>query len=190
MIQAIRTHLRAIFRRAALDREMRDEMAVHLDQATARLVRRGLSEAEARDAARREFGNVALLQEDARDARGTRWIESCAADVRFALRHFSRTPITAITLVLVLSLGIGVNSVIFSVLQAFIMRAPSGVAADGSLVRVRGTVLARGSGRLRSRDFSGPELNAIAAHTEIFAAVAGWAPDQMVLDPGDGSIPR
>jgi hypothetical protein len=146
MIHAIRSRLRAAFRRAAVDREMRDEMALHLEQTTELLVRRGLSEADALDTARREFGNVALLQEEARDAHGARWIESCVADVRFAMRHFSRTPLTAITLVLVLSLGIGVNSVIFSVLQAFIMRAPSGVAADESLVRVRGTVLARASG--------------------------------------------
>src|SRR5688500_17581784 len=79
------------------------------------------------------------------------WIESLSADIRFALRHFSRTPITAITLVLVLGLGIGVNSVVFSVLQAFILRAPPGVAADESLVRVRGTVLVRSRGRLAPR---------------------------------------
>jgi hypothetical protein len=107
IVLAIRSRLRAVFRRAAVDREMREEMALHIEQATERLMRRGLSEAEARDAARREFGNVAVLQEEARDARGARWIESCVADVRFALRHFARTPLTAVTLVLVLALGIG-----------------------------------------------------------------------------------
>jgi predicted permease len=186
MIHAIRSRLRAVFRRAALDREMRDEMALHVEHATERLKRRGLTDADARDAARREFGNVALLQEEARDIRGARWIESCVADVRFAVRHFSRTPITAITLVLVLSLGIGVNSAVFSVLYAFIMRAPPGVAADESLVRVRGTVLLRVRGRLVPRGLSGPELNAIAAHNETFASVAGWVPVPMMLDLGDG----
>jgi hypothetical protein len=51
MVHALRSRLRAVFRRTALDCEMRDEMAQHLEQATERLVRRGLSEAEARDAA-------------------------------------------------------------------------------------------------------------------------------------------
>ena len=106
------------------------------------------------------------------------WIESCAADVRFAMRHFSRTPLTAITLVLVLSLGIGVNSAIFSVLQAFLMRAPPAVATDESLVRIRGTMLVRARGLLLPRNLSGPELSAIAAHNEIFASVAGWVPDR------------
>ena len=126
---AIRARLRAIVRRGAVEREMRDEMALHLERATARLVARGMSEAEARDAARREFGNVALLQEHGRDARGARWMETLAADVRFALRHFAHTPLTAITLVLVLALGIGVNSAIFSVLQALTMRPAPGVPA-------------------------------------------------------------
>jgi hypothetical protein len=45
---------------------------------------------------RRELGIVALLQEEGRDARGARWIESCAADVRFAMRHCLRMPLTGI----------------------------------------------------------------------------------------------
>ena len=190
MRHAIRSRLRAVFCRSALDREMRDEMALHLQKATERLMARGLSEAEARDAARREFGNVAVLQEEARDARGARWIESLSADLSFAFRHFSRTPITAITLVLVLTLGIGVNSVVFSVLQAFILRAPPGVAVDESLVRVRGTVLVRSRGRLGPRDFSVPELNALARHTETFASVAGWSEAPLMLDTSDGGNPR
>jgi predicted permease len=190
MLRAIRSRLRVVFRRSALDREMRDEMSLHLQQATERLMARGLSETEARDTARREFGNVAMLQEEARDARGARWIESLSADVRFAFRHFSRTPITAITLVLVLALGIGVNSVLFSVLQAFILRDPPAVAVDESLVRVRGTVLVRSRGRLVPRDFSAPELNALARQTETFASVAGWSEAPLMLDLGDGGNPR
>ena len=165
-------------------------MERHLQQSTERLMRRGVSEADARDAARREFGNVALLQEEARDARGARWIESFAADVKFAMRHFARTPLTAITLVLVLALGIGVNSAIFSFMQLLTMRAAPAVAVDDALVRIRGIVRARSQGRPRPRDFSVPELNAIVARSETFSSVAGWAADQMVLDLGDGNDPR
>jgi predicted permease len=119
-----------------------------------------------------------------------RWIDSVSADVGFAFRHFSRTPITAITLVLVLTLGLGVNSVLFSVLQAFILRAPPGVAVDESLVRLRGTVLVRSRGRLGPREFSGPELNALAQHTETFASVAGWSEAPLMLDTSNGGNPR
>ena len=187
---AIRARLRAIVRRGAVEREMRDEMALHLEQATARLVARGMSEAEARDAARREFGNVALLQEHGRDARGARWMETLAADVRFALRHFAHTPLTAITLVLVLALGIGVNSAIFSVLQALTMRPAPGVPADEALVRVRGTMLVRADGRLGSRELSMPEVTDLAVRRGTFSAVAAYARHEVVLDPNDGSEAR
>jgi predicted permease len=187
MTSVIGARLRAVFRRGAVEREMRDEMAGHLDEATERLVRRGMTAAEARDMARREFGNVAYLQEESRDARGGRWIESLLGDVRFALRHFARTPLTAITLVLVLSLGIGVNAALFSILQSVTMRPAPGVPDDDALVRVRGTTFSRADGELEPREFSMPELDDLASQRGTFSAVAGYAVDQMVLDPGDGS---
>jgi hypothetical protein len=61
---------------ATLDHEMRAEMQLHLDRRVEQLVASGLTAEEARLAARREFGNVAVHQEDGRDARRTRWIES------------------------------------------------------------------------------------------------------------------
>ena len=187
ILHVIRSRLRAVFRRGALDREMREEMALHIEQATERLMRRGLNEADARDAARREFGNVAVLQEEARDVRGARWIESCLADVQFALRHFARTPLTAVTLVLVLALGIGVNSALFSILQALTMRPAPGVPDDPALVRIRGTVVARDNGRLQPRRFSMPEVNDLASRRETFSAVAAYARHEMVLDLNDGT---
>jgi predicted permease len=190
LLFAIRSHLRTIFQRGAVDREMREEMALHLERATERLRQRGMSDADARDAARCEFGNVALLQEEGRDARGTRWIESGIADVRFALRHFARTPLTAVTLVLVLALGIGVNSAIFSLLQALTMRPAPGVPADDALVRIRGTKLSRADGRLGSRELSMPEVNALAERRETFTAVAAYARQEVVLDPNDGTDTR
>jgi hypothetical protein len=168
MTSAIGARLRAVFRRGTAEREMHDEMARHLDESTERLVRRGMSAAEARDAARREFGNVAYLQEESRDARGGRWVESLVGDVKFAFRHFARTPLTTITLVLVLSLGIGVNAALFSILQSLTMRPAPGVPADDALVRIRGTTFARTDGTLEPRPFSMPELDDLASQREIF----------------------
>lgn len=73
LVARFRSRLGAVVRRGAVEREMLDEMTLHLDRATERLMRRGMTEDEARAAARREFGNVAVLQEEARDARGGRW---------------------------------------------------------------------------------------------------------------------
>jgi hypothetical protein len=82
--------LRAVVARRALERDMQEEMREHLERATERYVARGMSTADARRAARREFGNVAVLQEEARDARDARWVEALIADTRFAFRYFAR----------------------------------------------------------------------------------------------------
>jgi predicted permease len=76
------------------------------------------------------------------------------------------------------------------VLQAFIMRAPPAVRVDESLVRVRGTQVVRARGWAGPRAFSGAELNAIAAHSEVFASVAGWVPAQLMFDLGKGGRSR
>ncbi len=185
-LRPFRAFFRYLFRRATIERDMNEEMSAHLEQAVERLRRRGLSDAAARDAARREFGNVGCLQEEARDVRGARWVETLVADVRFAFRHFARTPLTAVTLVLVLSLGIGVNSALFSILQALTTRPAPGVPDDDALVRIRGTTLARTDGKLLGRPFSMPEIDDLASRRETFSAVVGYAIDQMVLDAGDG----
>jgi hypothetical protein len=85
MLTRVCLWLRAVILRGRLDREMREEMAAHLERATERFMTRGMTRAEARRAAQREFGNVDVLQEEARDARGARWIESMFADLRFGL---------------------------------------------------------------------------------------------------------
>ena len=82
----LRALYRVVFRRTQVERDMHEEMGAHLDQAVERLKRRGLSDAAAREAARREFGNVAYLQDEARDARGGQWLETLVRDVRFAFR--------------------------------------------------------------------------------------------------------
>src|SRR5688500_13666506 len=92
MFSRARLWLRSVALRRRLERDMQEEMTEHLERATARLMARGLSAEDAARAARREFGNVAYLQEQARDARGAGWTDALAADARFALRHFARKP--------------------------------------------------------------------------------------------------
>ena len=74
MLNRVRLWVRSILPPSRLEREMQDEMAEHIERAAARLMARGLSAEEARRAATREFGNVTYLQEEARDARGGRWL--------------------------------------------------------------------------------------------------------------------
>ena len=83
MFTQVRHWFRAILRRSALERGMHDKMQLHLDA-------RGMTRTDARLTALREFGDVGVHQENARDARPARWIDSVGADVRFAFRFFAR----------------------------------------------------------------------------------------------------
>src|SRR5262245_21002722 len=122
--------LRSVLLRRRLEREMQEEMRAHLERSTERLEARGLSSDEARRAARREFGNVEYLQEHARDARGGGWVDSIIADARFAFRHYARTPLSTITMLALLAIGIGVNAALFTFMSALMTQPAPGITRD------------------------------------------------------------
>ena len=180
-----RAVVRNVARRRSLDREMRDEMDLHLARAAERHVARGLSPSAARDAARREFGNVAVLHEEGRDARGARWIESVIADLRFAFRQIARRPLASATIVGVIALGIGVHAGILSFYQAVALRPAAGVRPNDALVRLRGKERPPESERWSPREFSYPEYLELAARADLFAATTAWTTSVISLDVGD-----
>jgi len=159
-------------------------MRDHIDRATERLMARGMTRAEAHAAARREFGNLTIIEDDAREARGARWVDSVVADLRYAARHFARKPLATVTIVLVLALGIGVNSALVSMIQAITLRAAPGMPKDNALVRIRGIEWPSDQARRQPRSFSYPELLDLAARRETFASVIGWATDDVVVEVG------
>ncbi len=185
MVNRFLLWLRTVFMRRRLEREMQEEMATHLARATERLVSRGMAAEEARKAARREFGNVEYLQEEARDARGARWIESILADLRFGIRHFGRTPLSTVTMIVLLALGIGFNSALFTLVYSLVNMPPPGITRAESLVRIRGLDRNAGAGRTLGREFSYPEYRAYAGQRNLFSAVAAWTSSDVVLAVGD-----
>src|SRR3954469_1680514 len=104
------TWLRSVFRRGTLDREMRVEMRDHLDLSTQRFIGRGMPLAKARYAARIEFGNVAVLEERGREARGAAWVDALRRDVAYAMRSLRTSPAFATVAILSLAIGIGANT--------------------------------------------------------------------------------
>src|SRR5688572_28786820 len=101
-LHRISQRLRAIVGRGRLAREMDDEMRQHLELATERYIARGFSPSDARAAARNEFGNLPMIEDEARQARGARWVDALAGDVRFAIRYFARHKASTAIIVVVL----------------------------------------------------------------------------------------
>jgi predicted permease len=187
LLNRCRLWLRALLFGRRLDREMREEMAAHLARSTAEGLARGLSPAEARRAAHREFGPLASRHEEGREARGTRGVESVLADVRIGLRHLRRTPLPSLTMVVVLALGLGFNSAVFVLIQSFVDAMPPGLTRQESLVRIRGITQSRAAGRAIGREFSFPEYRQYQAERRLFSATAAWTSSDVVLDVGTGA---
>jgi putative ABC transport system permease protein len=126
--------LSLFFRRKKLDADMAEEMREHLERRTQANLAAGMSPEEARFAARRSFGGVDQLKEIAREQRGWFWAETLQRDVGHALRSLRKTPGFTMIALLTLALGIGVNTSMFSVLNALQWRTP--YPDDERLVRL------------------------------------------------------
>lgn len=114
--------LKQLFSRRRLYDDLGEEIREHLEEKMEEFVRNGMSRKDAESAARREFGNVMLTQEDSRNV--WRWpaIENFLSDVRYGLRTLSYNPGFSIVAILTLALGIGANTAIFSVVHAALIR--------------------------------------------------------------------
>src|SRR5450759_1398914 len=105
-----------------LERELNEEIGIHLAMQEEEFLKRGMDPAAARAAALREFGGVAQTKEDYRNRRGVPWLESAAQDIRYGLRGLRRTPGFTAAAVLSLALGIGANTAIFSLFHTLMLR--------------------------------------------------------------------
>jgi predicted permease len=115
--------------------ELDKEIQHHLQMAETERIERGASPNEAHAGARREFGNVGLVRELARDAWGWRWLEDFFQDLRYGLRMLLKSPGFAVTAILTLALGIGANTAIFSVINGLMLRTLP-VREPGQLVEL------------------------------------------------------
>jgi predicted permease len=176
----------SLFRRlvnlARSDRHSSDldrELEFHLAERTDALIAAGYSPAEARDEARRRFGNYGAQKERVRDADVPGGLDALMSDLRYAVRGLRKAPVLALVAILSLALGIGANTAIFSLIDAVVLRALP-VSHPEALVRV-----GYGEGRSSSAEiFTNPIWEQVRDRQRVFDGAFAYGEEQFDLTTG------
>jgi hypothetical protein len=161
--------LKQVFSRRRIYDDLSEEIRAHLQEKIEELVASGMPRKDAAAAARREFGNVSLVEEDSRTVWTWPSIENFLMDVRYGLRMLRKSPGFTCVAVLTLALGIGVNTAIFTAFDALVLR-PLPVKDPSSLAAVFRTTPGEPHGR-----FSYPDYLYYRNHNTSFSELSLFA---------------
>jgi putative ABC transport system permease protein len=168
-------------RRAASRRELDTELSEHLQLLTEENIRRGMSIADARAAAHREFGGVEQTKEKYREQSGWLAISVLWRDVRYGFRLLTKTPALSAVIILILAVGIGAGTAIYSLIDACLLRSNTYPVVDRWDV-VRAYLPSQ---KIYANYLSTPEILDVKQLTDVFEDVGAVHGDGFTLSVGE-----
>lgn len=180
-LRKVALRLRSLVRRSRVEAELDEEMAYHLERQIELNIARGMSAIEAREGARRDFGNLQVQKEAVRDTRRTRWLEEWARDLAFAIRSLRRAKGFAIAVILTLALGIGANTAMYTLLRGTLLR-PLPHRDGDRLVYLRHAELGTGEPNVLFSVVETAELRESATTVVAMAEYSSPLPFTLVVD--------
>jgi len=176
-VRTLRLWLRAFFDSSVVEREIEDEIQLHLDLRARDYRKRGYSEEEARDLARRRFGDVAVVEQQCRrllmverTQGGHPLMSNLVRELRHGIRSLANTPGPTAVILVTLALGIGANTAIFSVVEGVLLR-PLPYADPDRLFSLWENDRLRGTSQ---EGFSLPDYFDVRAGNEVFDSMAAF----------------
>jgi putative ABC transport system permease protein len=170
-----------VFRQRRLNKELRDELETHLASIEDEELARGATPEDAKRRARLRFGNPSIYGESTRDADVIRWLDDSWRDLKIACRQLRRSPTFAVSAVLLLGLGIGMNAAIFTVISSVILR-PLPLPESDRLV----SVLSR-AGKFET-PMSFPDLLDVQQANHVFESSGGFTQSTFVFRGGEEAL--
>lgn len=161
----IRSRYRSLVFRGDRESDLREELQFHVEREAERMEAAGVRPDKARQRALRMFGAVEPMKEQCRDTRGTAAVERLVRDVRFAWRSFRRAPLAAATIVVTVALGLGLVTVVFTILNAYVFRVDA-VRNPEELFAVERQHSANGES---APGFAREQYDALVRDTDVFS---------------------